>query len=90
MRSMELLDPTIRREIFHPQRPPATSARPPVLQKGTASDAANRIFMGGCLLNRYNFVDNEYYFKRAALYGHYDDGERFGFFSRAIVALLAR
>ena len=34
------------------------------------------------------FVDNEYYFKRDALYGHYDDGERFGFFSRAIVALL--
>ena len=34
------------------------------------------------------FVDNEYYFKRDALYGHYDDGERFGFFSRAIIALL--
>ena len=34
------------------------------------------------------FVDNEYYFKRDALYGHYDDGERFGFFSRAIVSLL--
>ena len=34
------------------------------------------------------FVDNEYYFKRDTLYGHYDDGERFGFFSRAIVSLL--
>ena len=34
------------------------------------------------------FVDNEYYFKREGLYGHYDDGERFGFFSRAVVALL--
>ncbi|MDE7244041.1 MAG: glycogen synthase GlgA [Oscillospiraceae bacterium] len=34
------------------------------------------------------FVDNEYYFKRDSLYGHYDDGERFGFFSRATVALL--
>ena len=34
------------------------------------------------------FVDNEYYFKRDALYGHYDDGERFGFFSRAVIALL--
>ena len=33
----------------------------------------------------YWFVDNEYYFKRSDLYGHYDDGERFGFFSRAIV-----
>ncbi|MBD5150113.1 MAG: glycogen synthase GlgA [Oscillibacter sp.] len=34
------------------------------------------------------FVDNEYYFKREALYGHYDDGERYGFFSRAIISLL--
>jgi starch synthase len=34
------------------------------------------------------FVDNEYYFKRDSLYGHYDDGERFGFFSRAVVALM--
>ena len=29
------------------------------------------------------FVDNEYYFKRDGLYGHFDDGERFAFFSRA-------
>ena len=34
------------------------------------------------------FVDNEYYFKRDALYGHYDDGERYGFFSRSIISLL--
>ncbi len=34
------------------------------------------------------FVDNEQYFKRDGLYGHYDDGERFGFFSRAVVSLL--
>lgn len=33
----------------------------------------------------YLFVDNEYYFKRADLYGHYDDGERFAFFSRAVI-----
>jgi starch synthase len=33
----------------------------------------------------YWFVDNEYYFKRAQVYGHYDDGERFGFFSRAVL-----
>ena len=31
------------------------------------------------------FVDNEYYFKRDTLYGHYDDGERFAFFSRAVL-----
>ncbi len=34
------------------------------------------------------FVDNEYYFKRGDIYGHYDDGERYAFFSRAVTALL--
>ena len=34
------------------------------------------------------FVDNEQYFKRPELYGYYDDGERFGYFSRAVVSLL--
>lgn len=33
----------------------------------------------------YYFVDNEGYFKRQGIYGHYDDGERFAFFSRAII-----
>lgn len=33
----------------------------------------------------YYFVDNEYYFKRTQVYGHYDDGERFAFFSRAVI-----
>ena len=31
------------------------------------------------------FVDNEYYFRRPGIYGSYDDGERFGFFSRAVL-----
>ena len=35
------------------------------------------------------FVDNEYYFKRDALYGHFDDGERFAFFSRAVLEAMA-
>ncbi|WP_243385947.1 glycogen synthase GlgA [Bacillus kexueae] len=34
------------------------------------------------------FIDNEYYFKRDTLYGHYDDGERFSFFSRAVLESL--
>ncbi|MBQ5566756.1 MAG: glycogen synthase GlgA [Oscillospiraceae bacterium] len=34
------------------------------------------------------FVDNEHYFKRPDLYGYYDDGERFAFFSRAVTELL--
>lgn len=33
----------------------------------------------------YYFLDNEYYFKRKELYGHYDDGERFAFFNRAVL-----
>ena len=36
----------------------------------------------------YYFVDNQYYFKRHGLYGHYDDAERFAFFSRAILEML--
>ncbi len=38
----------------------------------------------------YYFVDNEYYFKRERLYGHFDDGERFAFFSRAVAEAVAR
>ena len=34
------------------------------------------------------FLDNEQYFNRPNLYGYMDDGERFGFFSRAIVRML--
>ena len=34
------------------------------------------------------FLDNEQYFNRPNLYGYVDDGERFGFFSRAVVKML--
>ena len=34
------------------------------------------------------FVDNEKYFRRGRLYGEFDDGERFAFFSKAVVDLL--
>ena len=33
----------------------------------------------------YYFVDNEYYFKRPNIYGDYDDGERFSYFSKAVL-----
>lgn len=36
----------------------------------------------------YYFLDNEYYFKRHGCYGYYDDGERFAFFSRAVLDVL--
>lgn len=36
----------------------------------------------------YYFIDNEYYFKRNECYGHFDDGERFAFFSKAVLFCL--
>ncbi len=34
------------------------------------------------------FIDNEYYIKRPAIYGNYDDGERFAFFGSAVMHVL--
>ena len=34
------------------------------------------------------FIDNEYYFKREGCYGHFDDGERFAFFSKSVLEIL--
>jgi len=36
----------------------------------------------------YYFVDNRYYFDRESAYGHFDDGERFAFFSKAVFAVM--
>lgn len=36
----------------------------------------------------YYFIDNEYYFNRDGLYGYADDGERFAFFSKAVLECL--
>ena len=36
----------------------------------------------------YYLIDNQYYFKRKGLYGHYDDAERFAFLSRAVLEML--
>lgn len=36
----------------------------------------------------YYFVDNEYYFGREAVYGEFDDGERFAFFGKAVLESL--
>ena len=38
----------------------------------------------------YYFIDNEYYFKRPALYGFFDDGERYAFYSMAVMELMTR
>lgn len=37
----------------------------------------------------YYFISNAYYFTRKGVYGYYDDGERFVFFSHAVIEALA-
>ncbi|GGM19034.1 glycogen synthase [Paraliobacillus quinghaiensis] len=37
----------------------------------------------------YYFIGNDYYFSRKGTYGYYDDGERFVFFSRAVIDALS-
>ncbi|MGM9900198.1 MAG: glycogen synthase [Bacilli bacterium] len=37
---------------------------------------------------KYYFIDNEYYFKRDNLYGYFDDGERFAYFSKAAIEVM--
>ena len=40
---------------------------------------------------KFYFIDNEYYFKRDGnIYGYYDDGERFAYFSRAALDTISR
>ena len=41
--------------------------------------------LGGVIIY---LIDNQYYFKRHGLYGHYDDAERFAFLSRAALEML--
>ncbi len=54
--------------------------------------AWRRQYCGVHMLQRdgvtYYFIDNEYYFGREGLYGHYDDGERYAFFCMAALAML--
>ena len=52
---------------------------------GTATAASSPWAGGGVT---WYFLDNEQYFRRPELYGYMDDGERFGFFSRAVVRML--
>lgn len=36
-------------------------------------------------LDNFYFIENDYYFNRGNLYGYFDDGERFAFFSKACI-----
>ncbi|MDR2091550.1 MAG: glycogen synthase GlgA [Clostridiales bacterium] len=47
------------------------------------------VFTTECDGVTYYFIDNEYYFKRNGIYGHFDDAERFAFFSKAVLASMA-
>jgi len=38
----------------------------------------------------YYFIENHYYFDRGRLYGEWDDGERFAFFSKAVVEFMLK
>ncbi len=38
----------------------------------------------------YYFIDNKYYFSRSNLYGNFDDGERFAFFSMAVMEMMPK
>ncbi len=38
----------------------------------------------------YFFIDNPYYFQRDSMYGLFDDGERFAYFSRAVIEFILR
>lgn len=37
----------------------------------------------------YYFIDNEYYFNRPRTYGEFDDAERYAYFSKAVLCLMA-
>lgn len=37
---------------------------------------------------KYYLIDNEYYFKRKGIYGHFDDAERFAFFCKSVFEIL--
>lgn len=38
----------------------------------------------------YYFIDNEQYFKRDTLYGHFDDGERYAYFCMAVLEMMEK
>lgn len=46
------------------------------------------VFRQKCGNVTYYFIDNEYYFFRDSVYGHYDDGERYAYFCKAVLEML--
>jgi len=60
--------------------------------EGEISLSWRRQYMGIFSIERdgvtFYFIDNEYYFRRESFYGDFDDGERFAFFSAAVLELI--
>ncbi|MBE7035924.1 MAG: glycogen synthase GlgA [Ruminococcaceae bacterium] len=46
------------------------------------------VFRQMCGNVTYYFIDNEYYFFRDSVYGHFDDGERYAYFCKAVLEML--
>ena len=63
-----------------------------LLWEGEISLAWRRLYMGilSCVKDgiTHYFIDNEYYFRCESFYGDFDDGERFAFFSAAVLEML--
>ncbi len=75
----------VTKDKFHDQMIPLTSFRVRVKDKEEYA-GVEMIVLNGVT---FYFIDNEYYFGyRDTLYGHYDDGERYGFFNNAVVRML--
>ena len=73
------------KEKFHDQLTPLTTFYVPVGTKKEYVGIETLDYDGVT----FYFVDNEYYFGyRDTLYGHYDDGERYGYFNQAVLKML--
>ncbi len=62
------------------------------LGESTVNLAWRNQYVGVFTLNKngvdYYFVDNKYYFDRFGVYGHFDDGEKFAFFSKSVFEVM--
>lgn len=75
----------VTKDKFHDQMIPICNFKVTV---GTKQEYAGieMIKLDGVI---FYFIDNEYYFGyRKTLYGHYDDGERYGFYNNAVLKML--
>lgn len=71
------------------------NVKPVFLKNFSVNLAWRTVYVGlfKCSTKRKNLnvylIDNEYYFSRNGIYGEYDDGERFAYFSKAILESLS-